>query len=281
MGLRRVAKSIVEHFLYERKSRKAAKRTCLGGFAPPSVRFFPICFTCCNHFRLTQLAIRTLAKVAPAYGIPVIAIWQDRKDPFTKRQKDALRAEIAIPIEFGRTRYRVGAGAGLPFILSELCAFREIVPKMTAGDYLMKFDSDVLFHTNEVFKVVSASRPECFGSKPPREDGRDDYVQGGCYFVRGDIAQAIVNMPISGVVKERTESHLPLVPEDIVISGLALKVGASLAHTKQIRDAPSEIAQLQGALTHDVSVMHFEGAKKRMMEQAAELILSRTDIGKP
>jgi len=63
-----------------------------------------------------------------------INIYVDKRDPFSDAQRELLRSESRYPMSW----------AGLRVVLNELHAFRKLAEQMRAGDFLLKFDSDVI-----------------------------------------------------------------------------------------------------------------------------------------
>src|SRR5262249_46606742 len=148
-----------------------------------STVFFPVCFTCGKHFKHFRLALFSFGQCAPP--AKEINVYMDKGDPLSDAECELLRSESRYPLNFQRTAHRMAWG-GPKLVLSELNAYREIATRMGAQDYLMKFDSDVLFLSDKIFRFVATTGAGAIGTSVAQLHGAEgqegDYMQGGCYF---------------------------------------------------------------------------------------------------
>lgn len=249
------------------------------------IGFYPVFFTCAKHFRYVRLALLSLARL----GIPIkkVFLYVDRADPFSEIEGAAIRVDHGgqlLPIAMRNTRHDMSWG-GAKVILNEMIAYREIVSQMTADDYLVKIDSDVLFVNKGAFDFVAENEPDAFGTRPYYR--KDSYMQGGCYFIKGASLERIVNARIEPTVSACANGNLDEVAEDFVISELLKQSGARLDFGDFLHFDANFVASgadkavLQATLDSlplSASVIHFEGdssgrTDKSNMRTVAELLM--------
>jgi hypothetical protein len=229
--------------------------------------FFPVCFTCGKHFRFVRLALLSLGRCAPR--IKKIYIYIDKGDPLSSAEREQLRAESQYPIAFRITKYPMSSWGGPKFLLSQLKAYREIAGQMSAGDFLVKFDSDVLFRSNEIFHFVSISKAGSVGTRVSGIHGaevQEAYMQGGCYFIGANELSTIVAIPVASAAMAPTKWGK--MPEDQFFSGLLYRCGVEPLYVDFLYFDPVFIAsgtednQLETALQampSTAGIIHFEG----------------------
>jgi hypothetical protein len=241
--------------------------------------FFPVCFTCARHFEILAIALRSLGIWAPS--VKQIHIYVDKADPFTAAQCELLRSEARYPLSFQETVYPMSP-PGLQVILSELYAFQKTAEQMRTGDFLVKFDSDVIFLSDTIFHFVANGGAGAIGTgvSEIHPSVRNDYLQGGCYFIVGSELRAMVNSRITILGLALLREHSILF-EDQFISPLLRQCGTKIVRNNflyydSVLATPGLgetelVARLQ-AIPASASVLHFEGDKSNMRRAAERLL---------
>lgn len=241
--------------------------------------FFPICFACSKHFELLQIALQSLCN----WALPVkeITIYMDKTDPFSAEQCELLQAASRYPLKFLRTKYPM-APSGIRVVLNELYAFRRLAAHMRSKDFLLKFDSDVIFLSDSVFQFVANAGAEAIGTcvTEIHPTLRDKYMQGGSYFIAGTAVRTIVCAwtTTTGVslLKRR-----PYLSEDQFMSSLLYRNGTNILYdtfmySDNVLAEPGlgdkEIDARLPAIPKNTSVLHFEGNKSNMRRAAERLV---------
>jgi len=239
------------------------------------VKFFPVCFTCSKHFRFVRLALLSLNRCAPA--VERIYIYVDKSDPFTDDQYEQLRAESRCPLIFGTTQYGM-ASWGPKVQLSELRAYGEVAKDMSPGDFLVKFDSDVLFLKDSIFQLVAASGAGAVGtavSKLHDSERSEEYMQGGCYFIGAQELQKTLSITVTKTSLAPTKWGE--IPEDQFFSGLLHRCGVEPHYNDFLYFEPifiashterSELKARLKELPANAAVLHFEGNKLDKVDRA-------------
>ncbi len=247
--------------------RRPRSRLVVSPQTGDGIHFFPVCFTCGKHFRFVRLALLSLGRCAPK--IRKIYIYIDKGDPLSSAERAQLRAESQYSIIFRVTKYQMSSWGGPKFLLSQLTAYREIAEQMSTGDFLVKFDSDVLFLTNEIFHLVANSKAGSVGthvSKLHGSEGQEEYMQGGCYFIGAKELSAMMAVPIAKTALAPTKWGK--MPEDQFFSGLLRRCGVKPFYDDFLYFDPVFIAsgvednRLDAALQAIPSaagILHFEG----------------------
>jgi hypothetical protein len=250
--------------------------------------FFPICFTCARHFELLRVALKSLGN----WALPIkeINIYVDKTDSFSSAQCELLRSESRYPIAFEQTLHPM-AWAGPRVVLNELHAFRKLVAQMQAGDFLVKFDSDVLFLSSAIFKFVTNSKSEAIGTAIWQlyPLSKDDYIQGGCYFIVAERLGAMVSSPITRTALALLREHSMLF-EDQLMTALLRQCGARIIYdaflySDTILAKPdlddAELEDRLRAIPSTASVLHFAGNKSNIWRTVERLLptLSRVFTG--
>jgi hypothetical protein len=243
--------------------------------------FFPVVFTCGRHFGPLRLALKSLSLWAPP--IKEINIYVDNVDLFSFDQCEVLRLESRYSLNFHKTLYPM-AWAGSRLILNELYAFRKLAAQMRSVDFLVKFDSDVIFLSDAIFQFVANSEAGAIGTsvRTINPEIRDDYMQGGCYFIRGTGLRALVKSRITGTALwlAREWSHIV---EDQFISTLIRKCRTKMVYNEflyydaALAEPKIDETELEARLRTipaKVSVLHFEGNKSNMRLAAEKLLPS-------
>jgi hypothetical protein len=229
-------------------------------------RFFAVCFTCGKHFKFLRLALLSLGRSAAP--VTEISVYMDKSDPLSDRECQLLREESPYPLKFRVTAYPMWSW-GPKVQLSELKAYREIASQMEVGDFLVKFDSDVLFVSDRIFRFVAGNKAGAVGtpvSKLHASEGQEEYMQGGCYFIRANELNAIIDMPVAKTSLAPTKwgEH----PEDQFFSNLLRKRGVKFLYNDFLYFDPVFIASETSdrdlekrvqAIPSSASVLHFEG----------------------
>jgi len=246
-------------------------------------QFYPVCFTCGKHFDFLRLAVFSLALIRPQ--IKTIHIFMDKCDVLTPAQCNALESETRFALRFEKTRFAMAQGVRV--FLSELEAYRHILGKMEKKDYLMKFDSDVIFKSGKLFDFVESCGAQAVGTGIHQVQQRafervihprTDDMQGGCYFIKAPALKAIVSSTIAS-------SALPLFdsPEDQFISRLLRTCGAKVLFDEFLYFDPQfalgELTECQldarvRMIPASASVVHFEGDKRNMWRVSKKLLPS-------
>jgi hypothetical protein len=229
-------------------------------------RFFPVCFTCGKHFRFVRLALLSLSRCAPP--ISQIYVFMDKGDPLSELELEQLRAESQYPVIVRLTEFPMSSW-GPKVQLSELKAYREIAEQMSANDFLVKFDSDVLFLSSEIFQFVAKSNAGAVGthvSKLHDSEEQEEYMQGGCYFIGAKELRAIVSIPVA--ITALAPTKWGEIPEDQFFSGLLRRCGVKPLYNDFLYFDPvfiasgTEDSQLDAslkAIPDTAGVLHFEG----------------------
>jgi hypothetical protein len=181
--------------------------------------------------------------------------------------------------------------------LSELKAYREIVGRMGAQDYLVKFDSDVLFLSDKIFRFVAMSGAAAIGTSASQLHGhqdQEDYMQGGCYFIGAKELRTIVNISITKTSLARTK-HKELA-EDQFFSGLLRRCGVKVLYSDFLYFDPilmkcgiddAELECRLKTIPPCASVLHFEGQhiehidRSNMRRVAERFFVSLPPISNP
>lgn len=229
-------------------------------------RFFAVCFTCGKHFKYLRLALLSLGRCAAP--VVEISVYMDKSDPLSDGECQILRDESRFPLNFRLTAYPMWSW-GPKVQLSELKAYREIARRMEVGDFLVKFDSDVLFLSDKIFRFVASNKAGAVGtpvSKLHVSEVQEEYMQGGCYFIRANELNAIIKVPVAKASLAPTKWGE--LPEDQFFSSLLRKCGATFLYKNFLYFDPIFIAsetnerdlerRLQ-AIPPSASVLHFEG----------------------
>jgi hypothetical protein len=243
--------------------------------------FFPVCFTCARHFETLRIALSSLDILAPS--VKEINIYMDKADPFTAVQCELLRSESRYPLSFRQTVYPMSP-PGLRVILSELYAFQKLAEQMRTGDFLVKFDSDVIFLSDTIFQFVANGGAGAIGTgvNEIHPSVRNDYLQGGCYFIVGAELRAMVNSRITATALALLREHSILF-EDQFISPLLRQCGTKIVRNKFLYYDPAlaepgldetELEARLRAIPATASVLHFEGNKSNMRRAAEKLLPS-------
>jgi len=241
----------------------------------PAPKLFAVCFTCGKHFEFVRLALLSLRRTKT---VAQIFIFMDRGGPLSVAQQQVLQAESDLPISFSYTAYPMRAW-GPKVILSQAMAYRTIAEKMSETDFLMKFDSDVIFVNDGIMRSVLHSTFGAVGTCAAsfhRTDRHDeDYMQGGCYFIRGAELAKIVSIPMPPLVFKRT--RWGAIAEDQFFSELLRLAGAAIGYEDYMYTHPILIqprtdqreleARLQ-ALPGNVDVLHFEGNQDDIVDRS-------------
>ena len=240
--------------------------------------FFPVCFACSKHFELLRIALQSLSRwVLP---IKEISIFVDKNDPLSAEQHRLLLLETRYPLKFQRTPYPMSP-PGPRVVLNELHAFRRIAAEMCLRDYMLKFDSDVIFLSDSIFRFVSNAGADAIGTcvTAVHPTLQEKFMQGGSYFIAGAALQRVVDAWISNTGFSLLRRH-PYISEDQFISALLRRNGANILYNTFIySDAilaeagidDKTVASRLPAIPKTASVLHFEGNKVNMHRAAEKL----------
>lgn len=239
-------------------------------------RLLAVCFTCGKHFEFVRLALLSLKRVNST--VAEVFIFMDRGGPLSVAQQQILQADSDFPISFSVTAYPMRAW-GPKVLLSQVMAYRMIAERMSETDFLMKFDSDVIFVGNAIMGSVLRSPlgaiGTCAASFHRVDRDEEDYMQGGCYFVRGAALAKIVSILIPALVFKRT--RWGAIAEDQFFSELLRTVGAHIGYedfmyTDPIFIQPStdqrELEARLQSLPESVDVLHFEGNQDDIVDRS-------------
>ena len=242
-------------------------------------RFYPICFACSKHFELLRIALQSLSK----WAIPIaqITICMDKNDPLSGEERRTLQSEARYQLKFQRTAHPMST-PGPRVILSELHAFRDLAAQMRPKDFLLKFDSDVIFLSDAIFRFVADARAEAVGTcvTDVHPTLQDKFMQGGSYFIAGSALRAIVDTWITGIGFSLLRRHSYL-SEDQFMSSLLRRNGIQIVYNTFIySDAVLAEPGLDDKaldmrlpkIPKAASVLHFEGNKSNMRRTAERLI---------
>lgn len=125
-----------------------------------------------------------------------------------------------------------GNGASWEASMMKLNALRAIVKKgITDSDYVLSVDSDVIFCNPDVFSYIHT-----YGIIGIRQEGKPtntflghlNHIGGCSLYLRGDIAKKICAISEDELltVRQQFKMYVLAEQEDVVLSYLALKVGA-------------------------------------------------------
>lgn len=248
--------------------------------------FFPVCFTCGKHFRFVRLALLSLAKC----NVPIkrISIFMDRGDPLSILQRQQLQAECPHQIDFPLTQYPM-ASWGPKVQLSELQAYRAVAKEMSSYDFLVKFDSDVIFISSRIFELAADSQMAAIGtpvSKLHESELSEDYMQGGCYFIRAKELKQITAIPVAR--SSLAPSKWGEIPEDQFFSSLLRRCGAKPGYDNFLYFDPifiasgverSQLLSRLKAMPETAGVLHFEGNKFDRVDRSNMKVVAEEFFG--
>lgn len=211
--------------------------------------FHFVYFSCGRDFHMLCDSLRSLTALR-LNSIGKVYLVIDRGEGFDNKQLEELRQAIGGNLTCSTSYYRMLRGPG--GIIAELTAFREILPDMGERDILVKMDSDTLFLSTDMFALVMNSGSLLLGEEKTHSHLKTPFshVQGGCYFMRRSLLAQVVARPLMNVIKNVCRKlggrPVALIPEDIVIHGLATTVTDRIEYIDRKK-----------------SLEHFEGAKVR------------------
>jgi hypothetical protein len=162
-----------------------------------------------KHFWILLCSLQSLKRLEIPF-IGNIYIYYDRTGPFSKKQWNLLR-QIYPNLIARRSRFRLRRG--LDRICSELIAFKEINSEIGGDDYLVKLDSDILFLSDNIFKVVIESEMDLVGQYPNVAIPKFKYTQGGCYFMSNRIISKMIRTSFFKTVMKTTRIMKREVPK--------------------------------------------------------------------
>ena len=205
----------------------------------------------------------------------------DKADPFTAAQCELLRSESRYPLSFQQTVY---PWKGPPMLLNVIHAFRKLAERMGTEDFLLKFDSDVIFLSDAIFQFVANGEAGAIGTAvcEVHPSIPNDYMQGGCYFITGAALRVIVSSRITATALALSWEHL-FVFDDQFISDLLRRNGIKIVynnflHYDSVLAKPeldeTELEARVRAIPASASVLHFEGNKSNMRRAAERLLPS-------
>ena len=174
-----------------------------------------------SEIELLHLSLHSLTSHASELG--TIHLVMDCDRPLEANQQSRLKDSFP-QIRFHTSRYRMNWG-GPGFMISKIHVLRLILSKMSDQDYVISLDPDVLFQSNAVFTMLSDQEVDTFGHaiQPPQNRGKQNYLQGGCYFLSRDAVATLVKAKLfisMWRVGYLTRQWLPNCPEDFLISEL-------------------------------------------------------------
>ena len=239
-------------------------------------KLFAVCFTCGKHFEFVRLALLSLERANATIG--EIFIFMDRGGALSGSQQQILRDESHVPISFAHTTYPMRAW-GPKVILSQAIAYRMISEKMSEIDFLMKFDSDVIFAKDRIIRTVLGSAfgavGMCAGTFHRNHRQDEDYMQGGCYFIRGAELARIVSVAMPESIFART--RWGAIAEDQFFTGLLRATGADIRYEDYMYSDPilirprtdqGELEAHLHSLPGSVDVLHFEGNQDDIVDRS-------------
>jgi len=169
-------------------------------------------FTCGRDLRLSKLMTRTLKKYCPNLG--------------------AVESYNTDGVLFKGQPY--GNGAGFEPSCMKLDYLCQMVKKYspTDQDYILSVDSDVVFCSSEVFTYIHTYGIigiENGGAPTNTFLGHMRHCSGASIYIRGDIAKKMcaISEDELGTVRQQFKMYTLAENEDIVLSYLAKKVGAT------------------------------------------------------
>ena len=203
-----------------------------------SVRVHLAYFSCGSHEPYLELSLRSLIAT---HTSSVVRVWvcEDPDDPISQSGKVRLGL-LGLPLVFKMSGKVTGYGEKT--VLSELEMLSGIAKELSAGDWLAKVDSDVLFLNGSVFEMLSGCTGELVGQCERVWDPLCRYVQGGIYFLRAGctlLRQSSEIERVSKIVSE-TKARLDAVaesldkpkmaqcPEDAVVDALVRATGGTV-----------------------------------------------------
>jgi Methyltransferase domain len=246
--------------------------------------FFPVCFTCRRHFGFLRFALLSLS--TRAARVKKIHVYMDKADPLTVSQRELLEMQSKYPLVFKTTLYPMSQ-AGLRTILNELSAFRNVARQMSMGDFLLKFDSDVVFLSDAIFQFVTNSGGDAIGTSvngvhsQTRSGRKTDSMQGGCYFIAAAKLRTILNCSITKMALFMLREYANIF-EDRFVSSLLQQCGAKIVYDGFLYYDPClakadldeiELEARLRAIPAAASVLHFEGGDKSNLRRVAEKLL--------
>ncbi len=171
---------------------------------------------------------------------------------------------------------------GSRVVLSELHAFRRLAAQMRPKDYLLKFDSDVIFLSDSIFRLVIDTDADAVGTcvTEVHPTLQEEFMQGGSYFIAGQALQAIVDTFVTTTAFSLLRRHAYL-SEDQFISSLLHRTGTRIVYNTFIySDAILAEPEIDDQMLHSrlpaipktASILHFEGNKANMRRTAEKLI---------
>jgi hypothetical protein len=143
-------------------------------------------FSCARHFGLLYASLISLSSLY-FKNIGNVYLYIDRNDFFTPEQRLLLK-KLKLNIKLIKAASVSGWGAET--VIVELQAFFKIKREISSDDYLAKVDSDVLFISDNLFKVVLNESALLIGEKEVYWSPCV-FTQGGCYFLKGELISNI------------------------------------------------------------------------------------------
>jgi hypothetical protein len=223
-------------------------------------------FTCKKHFPYLVASLKSLKKLNLRY-IRNLYLYVDKKDFLSKYQQDLLRKEFSFNILIRKTRYKMSWG-GPKVIINELTAFKEILKDINSNDYLAKVDSDVLFISDNIFKkILKSKKYSLIGQAHNVSNSNIRHIQGGCYFLKGNIIHEITCEPISKLIKktlDQTNQKISLCSEDVAMFNL-IKNKTNNIKFIDFYLPLNKTNKLTQKDRQKYSITHFEQCKEKML----------------
>jgi len=249
---------------------------------PKAARIGLLYFTCGKHFGYLDASLASLGLICPR-EVGEVIVHVDPRDPFTERQRAALRGRVPYPVAFRSTELPM-ARSGVQVIANELLAYAEAAGSGRL-ELLAKVDSDILF-LNGAFltEIVERTDFTLLGHRYQRGD-LPPWVQGGCYFLRCAHLERLYASPLWELVARslaaRGYSDPGTCPEDAVVSDVVRSGGGQVAF-QSYQVAAADVPDLEAFVRSarpEASLLHFEGREKsRMMEALDALERRQADL---
>lgn len=211
-------------------------------------------------FDYILLSLRSLVQAVPAQYIGKIFLVVDQKAPFDEAQIDSFKQLCPSLVVMPIYNFEWGSAQST---LEELNLFKDVCQQLDNDwDYVLKVDSDVLFHNGAKLVQILHSDTHAVG------DGHYlnyEYAQGGLYMIRKHlIMQAFANTSLSDV--EGVVEEIDSVGEDMGISHMLKQHGSPFFLTRLMLfpDEYNAITTLNTWVKNEFVAFHCHKDKQNM-----------------
>ena len=244
---------------------------------PGNPDFCFLYFSCNNHFQLLFKSLQSLERLMNEDKRKVqVFLYFDKKDYLSLQNELLLKQFNSLHITVHKTLYKMKWG-GVRLIINELTAFLKISQSLETAKYIAKVDSDILFASGNIFKLIETSKAKLIGNKfrgfPAGTLRPFRFSQGGCYFLHSEIIPDLYKINLKKIIKETSrKTFVPFYncPEDAAIFNLVSKVCKPLLLNFYLPEFKFENCTYDDL--RKWSIIHLEKDKKNSMSHVNRLI---------